>query len=410
MSRKYLVMLFVMILSACEKTPDTNEVILKYYGDAYEDIGYSVAKVENGYVIAGQLTEIKRDVSNYITGSVKRFGVIKTSSDGNMIGERIILGDSITAIASKVLALTDGSIICTGYVNSTKTQQDILVVKLDNKGKVLLQKIFSSDGNQYGTDIIKTQEGFLILGTTDKKREPSTDFTGNAAGKKDILLVRINENLESVGLPVATGFIGNDEGKVLRNDINGGYIVVGTTDRSDKPKSEQAGNNIFLLRVNADFSATQFRILGGVKDEYAADIEVLSDGYFVAGTIGNDGDEQSGYVWTISSNINAEPVSEHAIDIEPSLTAKSSFSLKAICRYKTNSYLMAGQYGTGSTARMLVFSTDADGNFVEGKLKVEGGTGSQVAYDIISDGDDIIAVGKNSYENNSMISLLKFRF
>ena len=39
------------------------------------------------------------------------------------------------------------------------------------------------------------------------------------------------------------------------------------------------------------------------------------------------------------------------------------------------------------------------------------GTGIQVAYDVIWDDDDkIIAVGKNSYENNSMISLLKFNF
>ena len=72
---------------------------------------------------------------------------------------------------------------------------------------------------------------------------------------------------------------------------------------------------------------------------------------------------------------------------------------------------MAGQAGTGSSAKMLIFVTDSDGNLVEGKQMIAGGTGAQVAYDVISDGDDnIIAVGKNSYETNSMISLLKFRF
>jgi hypothetical protein len=410
MKGKYLTSIFVILLLSCTKTPETNDVILKYYGDAYEDIGYSVVKAGDGYAIAGQLTQITRENGNYITGSAKRFGVIRTSSDGNMIGEKIILGDSITAVATKVIALDDGSLVCTGYVNSTATQQDIIVVKIDASGNVSGQNIFHSSGNQYGIDIIKTQEGYLILGSTDIRREPVTDYTGNAAGKKDVLLIRINNNLEPIGLPVATGFLGNDEGVALKEDISGGYIIAGTTDRSDCPKAEQDGNNVFLLRVNSDISTTQFRILGGVKDEYAADIEVLADGYFVAGTLGNDGGVQSGYVWKLSENINDAPVSEHAIDIEPSMTSKSAFSLKAICRYKTNSFLMAGQYGSGSLARMLIFATDADGNFVEGKLKVEGGTGTQVAYDVISDGEDIISVGKNSYENNSMISLLKFRF
>jgi hypothetical protein len=60
---------------------------------------------------------------------------------------------------------------------------------------------------------------------------------------------------------------------------------------------------------------------------------------------------------------------------------------------------------------MLFFSIDADGNLINGKEKTIGGTGAQIPYDILSDSDDnIIAVGKNSIEKNSMITLLKFRF
>jgi hypothetical protein len=59
---------------------------------------------------------------------------------------------------------------------------------------------------------------------------------------------------------------------------------------------------------------------------------------------------------------------------------------------------------------MLVFAMDANGNFIEGMKKIPEGTGVQVAYDVLSDGEDIVAVGKNTYENNSMITLLKFRF
>jgi len=212
--------------------------------------------------------------------------------------------------------------------------------------------------------------------------------------------------------PTAVGFPGDDEGAALKADINGGYIVIGTTDRSEPG---QALNNILLLRVNADGSATQPRILGSTLenntvDEYAADVEVLSDGYLVAATIGSEGTDQNGYIWKIPGNIYAAPTIDKNIIINIG-EEKLSFSVNAISRYKSNSFVMAGQTGTGSSAQMLIFMTDADGNLITGKVKIAGSTGTQVAYDVISDDDDnIIAVGKNSYENNSMISLLKFRF
>jgi hypothetical protein len=42
---------------------------------------------------------------------------------------------------------------------------------------------------------------------------------------------------------------------------------------------------------------------------------------------------------------------------------------------------------------------------------ITGSSGIQAAYDVVSDINGyIITVGENSYESNSMISLLKFRF
>jgi hypothetical protein len=310
------------------------------------------------------------------------------------------------------LALGDGSVIAAGFAIDTVTlQKDIFVVKLGADGTGALQKIYKSDGNQYGIDIIKTPEGFLLLGSTDVESIPGTESSGNAAGKKDILLLRINDNLEPIVSAKTIGFPGDDEGAAIKPDINGGYIVVGTTDRSDQDPSVQAENNIFLIRINSDVSAIQSVIIGGTSDEYASDIEVLTDGYLISGTVGNEGTFQQGYVWKLSDNIYAPPVIAHEIEIETSSAAAVSFSVKAISRYKTSSFVMAGQTGTGSSAKMLVFAIDADGNVLEGKKMILGGTGIQIAYDVISDEDNnIIVVGKNSFEKNSMVSLIKFRF
>lgn len=413
MNRIYTILLLIILLYSCEKNQDKPDLLLKFYGDALEDIGYSVTKVDDGYVIAGQITEVVRTGGNLIDeeNSERKLGIIKTGPDGNVIWKRSF-GDRLAAVGSKILALDDGSVICTGFaVDSVTLQKDIFVVKVGADGTGSLEKIYKSNGNQYGIDILKTPGGFLILGSTDVERQPLTDSTGNAAGKKDILLLHINDNLEATLSPAAIGFPGNDEGAAIRTDINGGYIIAGTTDRSDQPPSVQAENNIFLFRINSDGSAIQPVIVGGILDEYASDIEVLTDSYYISGTVGSEGTVQKGYVWRISENIYAPPIVAHEIEIGTSSSTTASFSVKALSRYKTNSFVMAGQSGTGSSAKMLVFAADVDGNVLEGTEMILGGTGMQVAYDVISDVDDnIIVVGKNSFEKNSMISLIKFRF
>ncbi len=336
-------------------------------------------------------------------------GIIKTDIYGNIVRQKSFGIGLTIAVGSKILPLDDGSVVCIGYAVDTITKQkDIFVVKTDANTESLIQKIYKSNGNQSATDIVKTEEGFLILGTTDVEGEPGTNSTGNISGNKDILLLRIGNNLETISSE-QYGYPGNDEGSALKPDLNQGYIIAGTTDRSEPiPRLDK---NIFLLRINAQGSVTKQIIFGGTKDEYAADLEVLSDRIIVAGTSGTEGSNQSGYIWGFSSGISFTPLFDRQLDIEPGTPVKSSFTINAMCRYKTNSFVLAGQTGTGSSSRMVIFLTDTEGSFLEGRKKTTSGTGIHVAYDVITDEkDNIIVVGKNSYSNNSMISLMKFRF
>ena len=409
-----LILILITILS-CNKTEDLNNNILKMYGDALEDIGYGVTLADDGIIIAGQLTQVTRFGTNYIEAKSSRakMGLIKTGFDGNVIWQKSF-GDKFPAVGKKAIVLEDGSVVCTGSITDTVTLlTDIFVVKTDNQGNIVAQKTYKTTGdiaNQTSRDILKTSEGFIILGTTDAERQPITDSTGNEAGKDDILLLRINSNLDLLS-SWATGFPGDENGVAIKNDIGGGYIVVATTDRSDKKATIQARDNILLLKVNTQGKDTQYRIIGNTDEEYASDIEVFSDGYLIAGTIGADGGDQHGYIWKMSQNIFDAPVYEHPVNIKSSTGTAVSFKINAISRYKSTSYVMAGQSGKGSTARMLIFLTDDEGNLLPDNVVYNGGTGSQSANDIISDeAGNIFAVGKNSYETNSMISLLKFRF
>jgi hypothetical protein len=396
--------ILLVLFTACEKTSDV-PYTLKFYGDAFEDIGYSVAILSDGYVIAGQLTDISRKGGNFIESSNVNMGILKVNWKGDKIW-KTSAGGKYNDKGLKILPLSEGSMICVGSFTDTTTalpgKTDIFVVKLSSAGEIIWQRTYGGQGNQSGTDIIKTPDGFMILGSTDVERQPLTDSTGNISGRTDILILKINNNGDFIE-SFAYGYPGNDIGSCIKPDIDGNYIIFGTTDRSDPG---QAKNNLILIRINSVGYATESKIIGGTDDEYSSDMEVLSDGYLITGTVGKEGENQYVYVSKLDKNIYASSVTKMSFQINGKST-----SIKAISKYKNGSFVLAGQSGTGSSADLLIFEMDADGNRIEGNVMIKGSTGMQVAYDVVSGADGyIIAVGKNSSDVNSMITFLKFMF
>lgn len=406
MRRKLIIPVLILILFSCEKTSDPE--ILKFYGDAYEDIGYSIAKTDHEYLITGQYTRLTRDSSGTtILRPQKKLVVVRTGFNCIESGKDTLPGN-ITTSGAKIITLDDGSAVVVGYKMNSDPGfgKDIYIVKVAPGGEGYTERSFPLEGNQYANDIIRldgSNGGYLILATTDVERGATGDL-GNAKEKKDVLLVHVNNSLDIVKLSEPKGFVGNDEGFALKYDVNNGFLVVGTTDRYQKEKD--AGTDIFIWSFNEELSNTNSPVISDPFDQNATDFEIFNDGILIAGTSINKEGVLSGRVWNIEGGIQGN-IDHHDIELNRS---GEQFSLNAICRYKTNSLLMAGQYGSASSGSMLIFATDRYGYPVPGKVKITGGTGNQVAYDVISDGEDIITVGKNAYENNSMITLLKFRF
>jgi hypothetical protein len=407
MSKSFKILFPVLLLfSSCEKR-SVEPYTIKYYGDAYEDTGYSVSILNDGYVIAGQITDIERSDNNYISSSNRNMGIIKTGWDGNVIW-KISAGGKFDDWGSKICQLSDGSLICAGTFTDTTTatpvNTDIFIVKVSSTGNIEWQYKYGGQGNQTGNDIIKTSDGFMILGTTDAERAPLSDSTGNRAGNTDIYLVKIADNGDLIE-SFAYGYPGNDLGTVIKYDQGNNYIVLGTTDRSEP---DQDKNNLIIVRINDAGHAIESKIIGGTDDEYAGDIEVLSDGYLISGTIGKEGETQKIFLTRLMNNIYGSPAPGFPKKI--SVNGLST-SVKATSTYLTGSFVIAGQLGTGNTSDMLLFEIDSDGNMVEGHQLIKGSTGMQIAYDVVA-GDDgyIVAVGCNSYDVNSMISFLKFKF
>jgi hypothetical protein len=413
MKKTALILLILLIhLQACEKNAE-RPYNLRFYGDAYQDIGYSVLTTNDGYVIAGQLTVIKRKDGNTIESSNKNIGIIKVNWNGDVIWT-VTAGGKYDDSGSKIYQLTDGSLICTGtYTDTTGTTpgtKDIYVLKLSPAGTVIWEKTYGGAGNQTGTDIIKTPEGFMVLGTTDVAREPLSDSTGNKAGFSDIYFLRISENGDFIDSK-AWGYPENDIPRVIKSTGDGNFCVFGTTDMINV-KEGQLKSNMLFLKSNSVANVTESKIIGGPDNEFAADMEVLDDGYLIVGTIGKETENQQIYISKLKKNIFAEPFYKKSVSVaDPNNPALTSCGVNSVSRYGTDSFVLAGYTGFITSAKMMVFEIDATGNEVEGHKMINGSTGTEVAYDVIT-GDDgyIIAVGRNTYDLNSMITFLKFKF
>jgi len=406
MKKTLLFVILLLLYAGCEKNTE-DDYILKFYGDAYEDIGYSVSMAPDGYIIAGQFNEIAGESGTIVTDlSNKDMGIIKTDWGGN-VSWKVSAGGKYSDWGKKICQLDNGSMICVGTytdsISATLMETDIFILKVSSSGQIEWQKIYKESGNQTGIDILQTTDGFIVLGSNDVERPPQSGVAGNNPGRKDIYFLKISGAGELRGSR-PYGFPNDDIGLTIKNDIGGNFIILGTTDLSENTSMDK--NNLILIKINNLLDILDQRILGDVTDEYAADMEVQESGYLITGTIGKETDSQEAFVRVVKKNIQlvSDPPLKFKIN-------KASTSVKAMTRYGTGQYLLSGQSGSGSSGDMLVFITDASGNPVEGKFKISGSTGLQVANDVAS-GDDgyVIAVGKNSYDYNSMITLLKFRF
>ena len=407
MKRLLILILVLAGLTACEKTTEDN-TILRLYGDAREDIGYSVVETNGGYVIAGLVTDLQR-AGQYIDFEAvnRNMGIVKLDWSGNQIWKLSVGGD-MSDEGSSLIVLDDGSFICTGMTSDTtltgSSNADILIAKISADGELLWEKKIGGGGNQKGSDIVQSSDGgFVIVGYTDSYRAQVGNFSENAAGRKDIFIAKTNSD-GVTQWTASYGFGGDDFGVKVKKESSGNYIILGTTDNSEPG---QAKNNMILIKINSLGSVISSKIIGDLEDENAADIEVVSDGYYIAGTVVTGVDDQEIEITRLSSNIFGTPIftSRFKKDSEGTTSSK----VNAITVTDGTCYI-AGQAGPDLTANMLIMKIDENG-VESGTAEIVGGAGLQTVYDLIVDSEsNIIAIGKSSNKNNSMISFLKFRF
>jgi hypothetical protein len=199
------------------------------YGGTGSDGAHSVRQAaDGGYIVAGT-------TSSFGTGKTDIY-LVKTDARGHMLWARPYGGPNYEEGRS-VQPTTDGGYIVVGWTGLTLvTTRDAYVVKTDSQGDTLWTKTCGGAGVDDFSSVQQTADGgYIMAGTTSSQ----------GAGGYDVYVVRMN-TFGDILWTKTYGGRGDDDGSTIRQTIDGGYVVTGSTSSFGTGKTE-----LFLIETDS---------------------------------------------------------------------------------------------------------------------------------------------------------------
>lgn len=225
---------------------------------------------------AGPIQQTK-DGGYIVAGATSSFGkdgsdfwVLRLDSGGNIEWQKSYggIGDDR---ANSIQQTADGGYIVAGASDSFgEGDTDFWVLKLDLIGNIVWQKTYGGAGNDDGPLVQQTTDGGYIVGGT------TYSF---GSGYDDFWLL----SLDSEGIiRWEKTYGGNtfDRLSSLRQTLDGGYVAAGTTS-----SFADGGTDFWVLKLKADGNAEWQKTYGGAgNDDGPAVQQTYDGGYVLAGT------------------------------------------------------------------------------------------------------------------------------
>ncbi len=242
--------------------PAFQTVWQKIYGGKDDDIANGVVMLEEG------------DVA--IVGECKSFGaersdicVTRLNRDGNTIWRKM-LGGKKEDIGVAISRAKDGNLIVIGSTKSLKPNNgsDLYVAKLSLDGKVIWQKSFGGERDEFAGGIAGTSDGgVLAVGSTD---------SFSKKGYRDIYIVRLDKDGNEVSIKTIGGKL-NDDAKSLTRTADGNFVMVGSRE------IEHSGDaDFFIMKLNQKGEKIWARTLGQDENDVLLSVAPTPTGGIVA--------------------------------------------------------------------------------------------------------------------------------
>ncbi len=197
-------------------------------------------------------------------------------------------------------AMKDGdNIVAIGTVmKDPSLKYQLLVVSFDENGNVNWKTEFGNKGDEWGYDILKSNNGYIVLGVASSK-------SLNVNGRYDALVLNISNLGEIISYKVYGGPDWDRAYKLLK--VKDGYVFIGDNFMIGGDIKENFGeHDYWIAKIDNKCNLLWSKSFGGVKWDraYGADYDTETDTIIVAGTSNSftDGTRYEGYVLAYDSN------------------------------------------------------------------------------------------------------------
>jgi glycine cleavage system H lipoate-binding protein len=147
----------------------------KIYGWGYDESAYAVTEAKDGGFVLVGITKSNRDKRDEVY-------VVRIDKDGKMLWQNSY-GGRYDETGFDIVADDDGYVITGMTETNTNGREDLYLLKIDDRGKLLWDRNYGGRDSDVGYGIAKTDDGYIIVGETESY--------GN--GRKDAYILKVNK-------------------------------------------------------------------------------------------------------------------------------------------------------------------------------------------------------------------------
>ncbi|MCK4441221.1 MAG: hypothetical protein KAU90_04395 [Sulfurovaceae bacterium] len=213
--------------------------------------------------------------------------LFKINSDGDMIWHGYYGGKDEDR-ANAVINTKNGYIFAGKSETYGHGDFDAFVVGVNKKGKREWFHAYGGKDDEVAHDIIETKDGYILVGSTDS-------FGLNY---KDVYVVKIDKRGKTIWQHSYGGKY-DDIGYAITKSPDGGFVIVGKTE------TRRNGDDLYLLKIDANGKIKWNRTYGGESDDVGYDIVTTDDGYLIVGDKKTDRSRDSN-VWVLKTDFKGK--------------------------------------------------------------------------------------------------------
>lgn len=414
----FLIMIIFLIPTAV-KAKDF-EANIKTFGSTGTEFFYDIKPTnDSGYVTVGTTS------SNNIDGLINKGNfdamIVKYNQDGDIEWKKNYGGNSSDSFSS-VFVTSDNGYIALGYSQSSDIEGlninyiEAIIVKYDENGDIEWQKNYGGTNDDYFSDCIEVEDGYIVVGTSYSKDIEGIGGDGSGHG----IIVKYDKSGNVIWHKSCNGNnSANDGFNSITLTNEGNYVVVGSTMSKSIGDIVSNGRTDGLIVIyDTEGNVVKYWLYGGTRGEGFYDVATCKDGgYVVVGYVSSENIEGIETFGRVDSLI-VKYDKNHNIEWQKTFGGSDQDYFKTITITNEGNYVAAGHSLSPNIGELtnlgandgIVVEYDINGELVLAK-NYTGDKNEFLTSAVITKDNKIVLVGNISTDStDALIIELSYKY